>query len=735
MFSKISKPQLLRLKLLPIAVSLVTLAPVTAVQAESSFLNAWQSRYPSSLSDENVAASGRDCTLCHDPDSRSRLNAYGWDYMQSGRNFAAIENLDSDNDPTGSTNLEEINLNTQPGWTTGATNEIYNFSSLLTSAALPPSGVAGDLDPADGNQPPTADANGPYTGTEGIPVAFDGSGSNDLDGNIVAYDWDFGDGSTGTGQSPTHTYAGTGTFDVELVVTDDAGDTDSAMTTATIGVGNQAPVADANGPYSGTVNVAVSFDGSGSNDPDGSIVSYDWDFGDGSSGSGATPSHAYGSPGTYNVALTVTDDQGVTDSANSTATIDAGNQAPIADAGGTYSGTVGVALGFDGSGSNDPDGSIVSYDWDFGDGNSATGSNPSHSYAAVGNYNVTLTVTDDEGASNQDTTTANIGAVDNASPVADANGPYNGTVGEPVSFDGTGSTDSDGSIVAYDWDFGDGSAGTGPTPTHTYATDGTYNVTLTVTDNSNAGDSATTTATIGVGNQAPVADANGPYSGTVGLPVEFDGTGSSDDGDILAYDWDFGDGTTGTGPTPAHTYDVADTYNVTLTVTDDMGVADSAGTTVTVAPVVTGADVYLSELWAVDSKKIRVGKKKSMQIIAVGDGTVAQGATATLAVMAPSEGIRVTVKRESVSKQVKPGKRLTKFKFKADIVCLQTGDYPLQWTATVTADQNANPGNDTVSGETTVSCKKGRVKDDDRDDDHDDDREDDDHEDDDDHDD
>ncbi|MEN8180440.1 MAG: PKD domain-containing protein, partial [Pseudomonadota bacterium] len=352
---------------------------------------------------------------------------------------------------------------------------------------------------------------------------------------------------------------------------------------------NLLPTADAGGPYSGTEGIAVSFDGSGSSDPDGSIVSYAWDFGDGNTGTGSNPSHAYATAGTYSVSLTVTDDAGATASASATATIEATpNLLPTADAGGPYSGTEGIAVSFDGSGSNDPDGSIVSYAWDFGDGNTGTGSNPSHAYATAGTYTVSLTVTDDAGATASATATATIEATPNLLPTADAGGPYNGTEGIAVNFDGSASNDPDGSIVSYAWDFGDGSSGTSVNPSHAYATAGTYTVSLTVTDDAGATASASTTATIdtvNTDNLPPEADSGGPYTGIEGIPVEFDGSGSSDpEGSDLTYNWDFGDGSTGSGVSVLHNYTQAGSYIVTLTVIDDGGASDSETTSASIQP-------------------------------------------------------------------------------------------------------------------------------------------------------
>ncbi len=442
---------------------------------------------------------------------------------------------------------------------------------------------------ADINNPPVSDPNGPYSGTVGVTINFDGSGSDDADGTIISYAWGFGDGETGTGVTPSHIYTTAGTFDVTLTVTDNDGATDTATTTATIDALLVPPVADANGPYSGTVNDPVQFDGSGSSDADGSIVSYEWDFGDGASGTGVSPTHAYTATGEYAVSLTVTDNDGLQSTDSTTATIGEGAMPPVADANGPYSGTVSVPVEFDGSGSSDPNDDIVAYDWDFGDGTfvADAGPTPSHTYAAESIYTVTLTVIDATDLTDSATTTATI-TVDLQPPVADPNGPYTGTAGETVTFDGTGSSDPDGTVEEWNWDFGDGNTDTGAEPTHVYAAAGSYTVTLTVVDNDGlSSDPATTTADIVDQPEIPVADPNGPYSGKEGREVLFDGTASTDPdgGSINDYDWDFGDGNTGIGPTPTNVYAAEGSYTVTLVVTDDEGqVSDPAETSAEIVP-------------------------------------------------------------------------------------------------------------------------------------------------------
>lgn len=150
-----------------------------------------------------------------------------------------------------------------------------------------------------------------YSGTEDSSLIFDGSDSYDPDGDSLTYQWDFGDGLTGSGINPTHTYTAGGNYTVSLVVNDGKVNSPASTTDVYIEEINDSPVADAGTDQTALAGVPVNFDGSNSYDPDvsGAIIRYEWDFGDGSSiETGISPSHTYSSAGEYLVALTVTDD-------------------------------------------------------------------------------------------------------------------------------------------------------------------------------------------------------------------------------------------------------------------------------------------------------------------------------------------------------------------------------------------------------------------------------------------
>lgn len=277
------------------------------------------------------------------------------------------------------------------------------FDSVVhgTNQVVPRYTVAGTGGP--GNQSPVADAGGPYSGAVGSPVQFDGSGSDDLDGSISSYAWNFGDGGTSTLEQPMHTYGSAGDFNVTLTVTDDSGTSASDNAQASIGQAGAPPEADAGGPYNASTGSPITLDGSGSKDPDGSISSYSWDMDDANTRKGKKPQHTYDADGKYSVTLTVTNEDGETDTDTTTVTSASGNQAPTADAGGAYARDTGVAVQFEGGGSSDPDGSIASYLWLFEDGTTLKGKRPKRTFRTAGTYSVNLEVTDNEGLTDSDT--------------------------------------------------------------------------------------------------------------------------------------------------------------------------------------------------------------------------------------------------------------------------------------------------------------------------------------------
>ena len=287
-------------------------------------------------------------------------------------------------------------------------------------------------------------------------------------------------------------------------------------------IANQTPIAYAGGPYNGVRNVAIGFAGGGSSDPDGDGLTYAWDFGDGATGTGVAPIHAYTTLGTFSVTLTVND--GHADSAPTTASVTIANRAPAANAGGPYNGVRNMAIAFDGNGSSDPDADALTYAWDFGDGSTGTGAAPTHAYATVGSFTATLVVNDGH-AGSAPATPASVTII-NQAPAANAGGPYTGVRNTAITFTGNGSSDPDSDTLTYAWDFGDGSTGTGVAPTHAYATVGSFTVTLIVNDG--YVDSALTTSSVTIANQAPAANAGGPYTGVRNQAITFNGAGSSD---------------------------------------------------------------------------------------------------------------------------------------------------------------------------------------------------------------
>jgi PKD repeat protein len=508
--------------------------------------------------------------------------------------------------------------------------------------ALTPQQVANHhaLGTGEGNVTPTA----AFTwDADGLTVSFDGSLSSDPDGTVVAWDWDLGDGNTATGVDPEHTYGASGTYTVILTVTDDEGAT--AQTSHLVEVsdgppaGNQPPVAafswDADG-------LSVLFDGSGSSDPDGSVVAWAWDFGDGSVGSGVTAQHSYAAPGSYMVTLTVTDGEGATGQVQQQVAVSAPGDPAVfaadgfersltggwgsADLGGSWT-TLGSAANYsvqDGVGRHrmlSPGSAAHSFLTGVEAGDVLASVDVAFDVAPTGGGVYSSVVVRRSGTSHYEARLRAMPAGTSLTLFRVVNGGYTNLGGTNVpglvyapgdvwrlQLEATGSGTT--ALAAKLWKVGEaepvdwqltandttaalqGPAGVGLLSLLSGA-GGTGSPVFAHYDDLSAVDPS------GVeppppGNQPPVAAFSWDADG---LSVLFDGSGSSDpDGSVVAWAWDFGDGSVGSGVTAQHSYAAPGSYMVTLTVTDGEGATGQVQQQVAVSapgdPAVFAADGF-----------------------------------------------------------------------------------------------------------------------------------------------
>jgi large repetitive protein len=337
-----------------------------------------------------VAHAGRDIDICLD------------DFKAEYRvNFDASGSYDADKDRltyswdlgdgTSKQGVKVTHIYQRPGR--------YNVTLTVDDGVNSACSIAKDTIAVDLNKSPVADIKTKDSKIcVGDEVIFDGSGSLTEEGEKLSYMWDFGDGTTANGVKATHIYKKGGKYYPRLVVNDNRKTICSeAIATVFVDV-NTAPIARIDGPRVVCMGRAIEFDGSKSSDPDGDSLKYSWSFGDEQAKhSRAKASHTFRSPGTHTVRLIVDDGRGY-ECSQSTATMSVRvNRPPVAHAGANLACCVDERNYFDASGSIDPDGDKLTYNWDFGDGKKATGEKVAHIYEKPGVYKVTLTVDDGSG--------------------------------------------------------------------------------------------------------------------------------------------------------------------------------------------------------------------------------------------------------------------------------------------------------------------------------------------------
>lgn len=514
------------------------------------------------------------------------------------------------------------------------------------------------------NEPPVAICGDPIVVPVGGAGILDGTASADPEGEPLSYSWRLSakpigssaiisDGDKAQARLETDI---AGLYRGELTVND--GLYDSAPceqeVVAEEAEENQAPTADAGGDQTAKPGDTVVLDGTGSSDPDGDPLTATWAFAGLPSMSALTNADITGSEtlqasfepdveGRYSVRLNLSDGQ-LTDFDLADVTV-ADNDPPTADAGSDSTITLGDTAVVDGSGSSDPDGDPLSFLWNFlsvpsgssitdADLSSVVGQSTSFVPDLAGQYSLRLSVSDGFTSANDVVVVTVSGGSSNNAPTADAGVDQQGSLGDTILLDGTGSSDPDGDPLLYAWSFV-------TQPTSSVLTDsditgafsasasfqpdaeGIYVLGLGVYDGTDYGtDSVIIQIGSTSGNNAPVADAGSDQTAQLGSVVALDASASTDaDGDPLSYLWSFDQLPTGSTltdldisqsgiATGSFTPDVTGTYVVTVGVTDgkdydtdslQVTVSSTSSNTAPVADAGTAQSVLLGDTVSLDA--------------------------------------------------------------------------------------------------------------------------------------
>jgi PKD repeat protein len=388
-------------------------------------------------------------------------------------------------------------------------------------------------------------------------IVFDNNSTSEHD--IISYSWNFGDGHNGDVVNPSHTYDEPGTYLVCLIITDNVGCVSDVCHEITVAAAE--PDCHAGFTWDQVGNT-LEVDFSNTSTSENDIISYSWNFGDGSTGDGANPSHTYDEPGTYVVCLIIHDSEGCVSDVCHEVHVEGADEPCHADF--TWEqipGTLQIHYHITSTSNHD----IISYSWNFGDGQEGDGQNPYHTYEEPGTYVVCLVIHDSEGCVSDVCHEVHVEGGESECHADFTSEQIPGTL--QIHYHSTSTSNHD--IISYSWNFGDGQEGDGQNPYHTYDEPGTYVVCLVIHDSEGCVSDVCHEVHV-EGGESECHAAFEWEQLEDSLAIHFINHATSNH-DIISYQWNFGDGHTGDGPNPYHTYDEPGVYVVCLRIEDNVG--------------------------------------------------------------------------------------------------------------------------------------------------------------------
>ena len=413
-------------------------------------------------------------------------------------------------------------------------------------------------------------------------VPFDGSGSTDPDQQIVSYEWDFGDGTTATGPTVTHTFPDHGTYTVSLTVDDGTNVPNSRQTTTHQVRINKNPIASATAPAIVAPGESFRVDASASSDPDGGPLSFRWTRNGQLLGESAALDVTINQPGLHNLDVTVRDNSPFDDASDNATVMVRVNHAPvIVYETAPFVTAPGQSTSFNASQSFDPDNEELDIRWEFSDGISLDGASVQREFGEPGEYWYTIIADDGEGLSNSVTTERGSIRVNQAPIIVTETRIRSNDM--TVRLDASESYDPDGEHLRFTWTLPDGSTRSESAFRWTASEPGVHAISLMIDDGEGLSNSTVTQRVEVLINQPPVAVVEGPVQSCTDQVIIFSSARSFDpDGDSFRTLWDFGDGNTSIEPNPVHSYSRPGRFTARLTLDDGF----SAAPTVQEIPVI-----------------------------------------------------------------------------------------------------------------------------------------------------